>query len=175
MNKNISNTFNPLALVGKPIPKLALPSTEGRMIDLSLPLSRFTVLYAYPRTSRPGFSSLKDWDIIPGAKGCTLQSCAFRDHYRELNRLSANVFGLSTQNTEYQIESAKRLSLPFPLLSDEKLSFAQAIGLPTFEVEDYTLLCRLTSIIENSRIKHVMYPVSKPETNAMEVIALLSK
>ena len=174
MNRNLSGAFNPLTLIGKPMPAIGLPSTDGRIINLSVMKSRFTVIYAYPRTSRPGVPALKDWDIIPGAKGCTPQSCAFRDHYQLLKQLGADVFGLSAQDTEYQTEAVHRLGLPFPLLSDEKLSFASAMGLPIFEVDGHGFLRRLTFIIENGKMKHVIYPVLNPETNAAEVIALLS-
>jgi len=174
MNKNLPKVFNPLMLIGKSIPAIGLPSTDRKIVNLSGLKNRFTVIYAYPKTSRPGVPALKDWDMIPGAKGCTPQSCAFRDQYQELTEFEAGVFGLSTQNTEYQTEAVNRLGLPFPLLSDEKLRLAHALGLPTFEVEGHVLLRRLTFIIENGKIKHVIYPVLKPEANAAEVIALLS-
>ena len=115
------------------------------------------------------------WDDIPGARGCTPQSCAFRDHYAELQALGARVFGLSTQTTEYQVEAAERLRLPFALLSDENLAFVRALDLPTFETEGMTLVRRLTLIVGDGEIRKVFYPVFPPGRNAEEVIGWLSE
>ena len=110
------------------------------------------------------------WNLIPGARGCTPQSCAFRDHHRELERVGARVFGLSTQDSEYQREAAERLHLPFPLLSDARLEFASAMRLPTFEVQSMHLLKRLTLIIRDGTVEHVFYPVFPPDGNAQQVL-----
>ena len=134
-----------------------------------------TVVYCYPRTGRPDQDMPRGWDEIPGARGCTPQSCSFRDHYGELRALGARVFGLSTQNTEYQREAAGRLHLPFELLSDERLEFAGALALPTFEADSMILLKRLTLVIEDGRIEKVFYPVFPPDKNAEEVIGWLSR
>src|SRR5919205_4222224 len=145
-------------LAGAPVADIALRATDGSTVSLSRLQGR-TVVYAYPRTGEPGRPSLvPDWDRIPGARGCTPQSCGFRDHHAELAQLGARVFGLSTQDTDYQREAAARLHLPFSLLSDEKLEFARALGLPTFEAEGMTLIKRLTLVIERGEIKHVFYP-----------------
>jgi peroxiredoxin len=130
-------------LMGMRLPSVALMSTAGRVVDLSRLPGR-VVVYCYPRTGQPGVEPPKGWDEIPGARGCTPQACAFRDHYRELQTLGAQVFGLSTQDTDYQRESVERLHLPFELLSDAALTFTQQLRLPTFQVEGMTLLKRLT-------------------------------
>ena len=133
------------------------------------------MVYCYPRTGQPDRDPPTGWSDIPGARGCTPQSCAFRDHYRELQALGAQVFGLSTQATDYQREAVERLHLPFELLSDERLALAIAWRLPTFAVESMVLLKRLTLIICNGRIEKVFYPVFPPDKNAEEVINWLSQ
>ncbi|WLP57470.1 peroxiredoxin [Agrobacterium fabrum] len=165
--------FDAASLIGSPIPDTDLISTDGVPVNLRDLQSRFLVVYAYPRTSAPGVAPLKDWDLIPGAKGCTPQSCSFRDHHYELSGLGAAVFGVSTQETDYQREAVGRLHLPFPLLSDNELTFAKSLGLPTFEVEGLVLLRRLTLISENGYIRQVMYPITKPQENASEVVSIL--
>jgi len=152
------------------LPSVTLPSTQGTPVDLSA-LEGHTVVYCYPRTGRPDEDALPGWDAIPGARGCTPQSCAFRDHYSELAALGIqNVFGLSTQESAYQAEAAQRLSLPFALLSDEKLELARALTLPTFEIAGMTLIKRLTMVIKAGVIEHVFYPVFPPDSNAPNVI-----
>lgn len=160
-------------LAGIVLPPLPLPATNGCLVDLSTLPGR-VVVYAYPRTGQPDKASLVEaWDLIPGARGCTPQSCAFRDHYAELQALSVQVYGLSTQTTEYQREAAERLHLPFPLLSDTGFELAGAIHLPMFDVGDIRLLKRLTWIARDGRIQKVFYPVFPPDKNAEEVIAWL--
>ncbi len=161
-------------LPGMRLPPVALPSTAGERVDLS-GLPGRTVVYCYPRTGRPDEDLPHGWDGIPGARGCTPQSCAFRDHHAELRALGARVFGLSTQSTQYQREAAGRLHLPFDLLSDEGLAFAGALGLPSFEVEKMTLIKRLTLVIDDGQIKKVFYPVFPPDENAQEVIGWLRR
>ena len=157
-------------LVGMRVPSVSLLSTEGESVDLS-GLAGHTVVYCYPRTGRPDEDPLPGWDAIPGARGCTPQSCGFRDHYSELIALGVqNVFGLSTQGTAYQREAAQRLHLPFALLSDEKLELAHGLALPTFEVAGMTLIKRLTMVLRAGTIEHVFYPVFPPDTNAPNVI-----
>lgn len=160
-------------LKGMSLPSIGLSSTAGREVDLSR-LPRRTVVYCYPGTGRPDQALPPGWNQIPGARGCTPQSCAFRDHVSELQSLDAQVFGLSTQTTEYQREVAQRLHLPFELLSDADLRFTRALGLPTFEVESMVLIKRVTFIVNDGRIEHVFYPVFPPDTNATEVIAWLT-
>jgi peroxiredoxin len=155
-------------LSGMRVPSLKLLSTSGQQVDLSALPGR-TVVYIYPRTGVPGVALPPGWDDIPGARGCTPQSCAFRDHYQELKALGAEVYGLSSQDTAYQREAVERLHLPFAILSDEKLAFAHALNLPTFEIQDMTLIKRITLIIRQGTIEHVFYPVFPPDKNAEEV------
>lgn len=159
-------------LSGMKLPSVPLMSTRGRVVDIASLLGR-TIVYCYPRTSRPDRDPPKGWNEIPGARGCTSQSLAFRDHYKELQSLSARVFGLSTQSTDYQKEAAMRLHLPFELLSDSEFAFAKALRLPTFEVENMVLIKRLALIISDGRIEKVFYPVFPPDKNAEEVIGWL--
>jgi len=160
-------------LTGLVLPGLALAATDGSRVDLSK-LGGRTVVYIYPRTGRPGHALPDDWDRIPGARGCTPQSCGFRDHFAELTGLGvAHVFGLSTQDTDYQREAAERLHLPFALLSDADLALALAIKLPTFTVAGMVLLKRMALVVDDGIITKVFYPVFPPDKNAGEVIAWL--
>jgi peroxiredoxin len=159
-------------LPGTRVPPVSLMSTAGEPVDLSA-LPERTVVYCYPLTGRPDSETPQGWDEIPGARGCTPQSCAFRDHHEELRALGARVFGLSTQSTGYQREAVERLHLPYELLSDEDLVFAEALSLPTFEAEGMVLLKRLTMVIDDGRIGRVFYPVFPPDKNAEEVIGWL--
>jgi len=161
-------------LTGTKVPALALASTRGRRVDLST-LAGTTVIYIYPRTGRPDQELPTGWNAIPGARGCTPQSCAFRDHYQELKALGVSeLFGLSTQETAYQQEAAERLHLPFEILSDGKLEFAQALRLPMFEIDGMRLIKRITLIARDGRIEKVFYPVFPPDRNADEVIEWLT-
>jgi peroxiredoxin len=161
-------------LPGTALPSALLTSTAGESVDLST-LPGKTVVYCYPMTGRPGSDLPAGWDEIPGARGCTPQSCAFRDHHEEIRMLGARVFGLSTQSTGYQREAAGRLHLPFDLLSDEELAFARALDLPTFEVDGMVLMKRLTLVIDGGRIEKVFYPVFPPDRNAEEVVEYLER
>ena len=161
-------------LAGMQTPRLALLSTGGRHVDLSQLPGR-TVVYVYPRTGRPGDAPfVPEWDSIPGARGCTPQTCSFRDQHAELADAGAtHVFGLSTQDTDYQRELAERLHLPFPILSDASLALTQAMRLPSIEVAGQTLLKRFALVIDDGIITKVFYPVFPPDKNAEEVIAWL--
>lgn len=161
-------------LQGARLPAVCLPSTQGRQIDLSS-LQQPVVLYCYPMTGHPDVPLPNGWDQIPGARGCTPQSCSFRDHHRELQALGTNVFGISTQHTDDQREAAERLHLPFELLSDQKLTFANNLRLPTFRVGQLQLLKRVTLIAIGGRIEKVFYPVFPPDRNADDVVAWLKK
>lgn len=160
-------------LMGMRLPSVPLLATSGQTVDLAALAGR-TVVYCYPRTGRPDEPSPDGWDAIPGARGCTPQSCAFRDHYEELRGLGTGVFGLSTQETEYQREVAERLHLPFPLLSDADLRFTHALHLPTFTVADMALLKRVTLILHEGRIEKVFYPVFPPNKNAGDIVRWLA-
>ena len=163
-------------LVGMTIPQLGLIATDDTMVTLAALPGR-SIVFAYPRTGEPGKISLvDDWDMIPGARGCTPQTCAFRDLFAELKAAgAAHVFGLSTQSNAYQAEMAARLHLPFPVLSDEKLALVRALNLPTFQVAGLTLIKRLALIVDDGRITHVFYPVFPPDRNAGDVLAWLKK
>lgn len=157
-------------LAGMKVAGVSLPGTDGSLVDLSV-LHGLTVVYVYPRTGEPGKANPDGWDQIPGARGCTPQSCSFRDHFGELNRIGVeHLFGLSTQDTAYQREVATRLHLPFPILSDEKLAFARAMKLPTFEAGGMTLLKRMALVIDDGTIRKAFYPVFPPDRNAEMVI-----
>jgi peroxiredoxin len=161
-------------LVGMAIPPLGLLATDDTSVTLA-ELPGRTVVFAYPRTGEPGKISLvDDWDMIPGARGCTPQTCSFRDLYAELKAAGAkHVFGLSTQDNVYQTEMASRLHLPFPVLSDEKLALSRALKLPTMEVAGLTLIKRMALIVDDGVITHVFYPVFPPDRNAGDVLAWL--
>jgi peroxiredoxin len=160
-------------LAGVKLPDLALPATSGPAVNLAKLRGR-TVLYIYPRTGVPGVDAPPGWDDIPGARGCTPQSCGFRDHFAELKTLGvAQVYGLSTQDTAYQREAAERLHLPFPLLSDAELDFARGLHLPLFMTSGMTLLKRMALVIDDGVIIKVFYPVFPPDKNAVEVVAWL--
>lgn len=161
-------------LEGLQVPDLGLPATDGGSVSLAK-LGGRSVVYAYPRTGRPDkIAIVDDWDMIPGARGCTPQSCAFRDHHAELRAAGATyVFGLSTQDTAYQQEAVARLHLPFAILSDETLALTKAMRLPTMEVAGLTLLKRMALVVDDGRITKVFYPVFPPDRNAADVLAWL--
>lgn len=161
-------------LSGMKLPPVSLPATDGGDVDLST-LDGLTVVYVYPLTGRPDTPLPDGWDGIPGARGCTPQSCAFRDHHDELKRLGVDhLFGLSTQKCDYQQEAVARLHLPFRLLSDADFAFGQAINLPRFEVEGMALLKRLTLVIRDGSVEVVFYPVFPPDAAPLQVIDWLS-
>ena len=162
-------------LAGQKLPALALPATDGSRVDLAKLAGR-TVVYIYPRTGVPGRAMPEGWDAIPGARGCTPQSCSFRDHFAELKALGvAQLYGLSTQDSDYQREAAQRLKLPFAILSDANFALTRALKLPTFAVAGMTLLKRMALIIDDGVISKVFYPVFPPDKNAEEVIAWLRR
>jgi peroxiredoxin len=161
-------------LEGMRLVNCALPATDGTTVELAS-LSGLFVIYIYPMTGRPGVPLPDGWDGIPGARGCTPQSCSFRDHYTELTALGSGLFGLSVQDSEYQREVRDRLHLPFQLLSDSSLQLKSALRLPTFLVNGLELYKRLTFIIERGKIEKVFYPVFPPDKNAEEVLAWLKQ
>ena len=163
-------------LEGMILPDVSLAATDGGRVSLAKLTGR-TVVYAYPRTGEPGQPNLvADWDTIPGARGCTPQSCAFRDHHSDLIAHGVRqVHGLSTQTSAYQAEAASRLHLPFTLLADPHRAFATAIRLPTFEAAGQTLLKRLTLVIDDGRVTKVFYPVFPPDRSAEVVLDWLSR
>jgi peroxiredoxin len=156
------------------MPSVPLPATDGSTVDLAALRGR-SVVYAYPRTGKPGVENPEGWDMIPGARGCTPQSCSFRDHFAEIKNLGVqHLFGLSTQSSEYQREVAERLHLPFAILSDEHLRLVRAMNLPVFETSGMTLLKRFTLVIDDGIVTHVFYPVFPPDRSASDVVVWLS-
>ena len=161
-------------LVGTELPSVALPSTDGGTVTLR-DLAGRSVVFAYPKTGRPGTELPEGWDAIPGARGCTPQACAFGDLRSEFERHGVRVFGLSTQDTEYQREAAGRLHLPYPLLSDDGLMLVDNLGLPTFAAGDETLVKRLTMVVADGVVETVFYPVFPPDRNARDVLDWLEE
>lgn len=160
-------------LVGRQMPSLRLPSTQGGSFDLAaLPPGR-TVIFAYPMTGKPGVALPAGWDEIPGARGCTPQTCAFRDLHADFRSQGATVLAVSTQSTAYQREMAERLQVPYPVLSDADYRLTEALDLPTFEAGGMRLLRRLTLIVRNGTIEHVFYPVFPPDESAARTLAWL--
>jgi len=161
-------------LPGLRLPALVLPSTGGRQVELAALTAARTVFYCYPMTGVSRRPLPAGWDGIPGARGCTPQACAFRDHHQDLLALGAEVYGLSTQPTAYQQEVSQRLHLPFALLSDADLAFGTALRLPTFEVDGMRLIRRLTIIARGMAIEHVLYPVCPSDRSAEQTIEWLA-
>jgi peroxiredoxin len=174
-------------LAGTRWPAVSLRATDGQEVDVAK-LKGWCVVFAYPRTGRPGVENPPGWDLIPGARGCTPQSCAFRDRFAELRAAGVeHVFGMSTQVPEYQREAVERLHLPFALLSDAEHAVTQALKLPTFVIDgpldgelesdsrNVTLLKRVTLLVRDASIEHVFYPVFPPDRNVDEVVAWLRR
>jgi peroxiredoxin len=162
-------------LMGMKLPDIALAATDGAEVRLAK-LEGRTVVYVYPRTGRPGQALPTGWDAIPGARGCTPQSCGFRDHFAELKQLGVGaLYGLSTQDTTYQREAAERLHLPFAILSDADLKLTRAMRLPTFTVDGMTLIKRMAWVIDDGIVSQVFYPVFPPDRSASEVIGWLKR
>ena len=160
-------------LTGAVIPRLELPTTDQRALDLTEAAQQLLVLYVYPRTGKPGQALPTGWDDIPGARGCTPQACAFRDLNAEIAVTGAHTLGLSAQSVAEQHEVVERLHLPYALASDPLLTVAEALGLPTFEVDGMTLYKRITLIADAGRIIKVFYPVFPPNRNAQDVLEWL--
>jgi len=159
-------------LSGDVWPDINLTSTSHEQVNLREHCG-IVVVYVYPMTGRPDIAPPAGWGDIPGAKGCTPQSCSFRDHHAEIQALNADVYGLSSQTMEYQLEVKERLHLPFSLLSDSGLQLKENLKLPTFQVEGKELYKRITIILKNNVIAKVFYPVFPPDKNADDVIAWL--
>jgi peroxiredoxin len=163
-------------LRGATLPPIALPSTAGRIVSLGERSSgRWIVVYAYPRTGLPESEPPRGWNSILGARGCTPQTCAFRDCYGEFRARGVEVYGLSTQTTDYQRELVTRLGLQFEVLSEAGLALQEAMQLPIFVVDKMTLFKRFTLIVRDGVIRHVLYPVFPPDANAGEVLRWLDK
>jgi peroxiredoxin len=159
-------------LPGMAMPALLLPASDGNTVDLAALGPGRTIIYLYPLTGRPGVDLPQGWDSIPGARGCSTEACDFRDHYAELQQAGASrVYGMSSQDPEYQAEVVERLHLPFAMLSDQQLAVADALNLPTFSASGHDrLYSRLTLVIRDGRIEHVFYPIFPPNTHAQRVL-----
>ena len=162
-------------LVGMALPPLTLLGTDGQEWSFAEFASPTTVIYVYPRSGVPGVPLPQGWDLIPGARGCTPESCGFRDHFSQLQKLGADVFGLSSQDHDYQKELGERLELPFPILSDPDLEMQKNLRLPMFMASGMELYCRLTLIIRNGKIVHTFYPIFPPDEHAGDVVEWLEK
>ena len=163
-------------LAGSDVPSVPLVATGGGTVDLAERSRAGTVVvFAYPRTGRPGVDPPAGWDEIPGARGCTPEACSFRDLAAEFAEAGAEVFGMSTQDPDYQAEAAERLALGYSLLSDADLALASALRLPTFEVGGTTLLRRLTMVLRDGRVDRVLYPVFPPDRAAADALAALAR
>jgi peroxiredoxin len=163
-------------LPGMLMPSLTLQSSDGSQVDLAGLVAGRTIVYLYPLTGQPGTELPEGWDSIPGARGCSTEACDFRDHYADLKRAGADrVFGLSSQSPTHQSELVTRLRLPFTMLSDQHLTLADALKLPTFSAPGHErLFKRLTLVIQNGQIEHVFYPIFPPSTHAQQVLDWLA-
>jgi peroxiredoxin len=161
-------------LPGRPAPDITLVATSGKAVALGELGPGRTIIYIYPMTGQPEVALPDGWDDIPGARGCTTEACDFRDHHAELlGAGAANVFGLSSQDTDYQREMVQRLRLPFAVLSDPDMTLADRLKLPTFEAAGTTLYARITLVIADSAIEHAFYPIFPPNEHAREVLRWL--
>ena len=161
-------------LLGRMLPQLTLESSQGPVSLRQLSMDRL-VLYVYPRAGRPDQPTPAGWDEIPGARGCTPQSCGFRDHLGELEQLGARVAGLSAQPIDEQLEFAERNEIRYPVVADPELKLGAALGLPTFEFDGVTLYKRVTLVVEACAVAKVFYPVFPPDENAAEVVSWLEE
>ena len=160
-------------LAGAAVPSIPLLSTKGNWINLSSRTVPRAVVFCYPMTGVPGTPLPPNWNVTPGARGCTPETCSFRDHHAEFSELGAEVFGLSSQTYEYQREMAERLHVPFEVLSDPERHFATALGLPLLEIAGMKLIRRLTLLIQKARVEKVFYPVFPPDKAAAMVLEWL--
>jgi peroxiredoxin len=161
-------------LIGMTLPNISLKSTRGDSINLRS-IRGNVVIYCYPMTGQPNVPLPEGWDQIPGARGCTPQSCSFRDHYQELQALGAEVIGLSVQTSDYQKEMTDRLHLPFPVVSDSNYEFQKAMNMPTFVAAGMILLKRVTLVAKNGVIKAVHYPIFPSDSDPAWVIDYLKR
>lgn len=167
-------TAYPADLTARALPRVTLRASDGSDVALDALGAGRTVLYLYPMTGRPDRPLPEDWDVIPGARGCTAEACAFRDHHAELRAAgAARVYGVSAQSADDQREAAARLRLPFALLSDPELAFGSALGLPVLMAGGLLLYRRITLIVTGTAVEHVFYPVRDPAGHAAEVLSRL--
>jgi len=157
------------------LPRILLPSTSGENVRLDRVATGLTVFYFYPMTAQPGVPLPDEWDSIPGARGCTPQSCSFRDQHETFRSLGVVVYGLSSQPTEWQREAVERLHLPFHLVSDVKCEMADALDMPTFTVANLRLYRRLTVVAQRGVIIKTFYPVFPPDSHTNVVIDWLHR
>ena len=162
-------------LVNKTIPDIFLPTQNGNMLKLNRSDTFRLIIYCYPMTGRPDKVLPENWNSIPGARGCTPQTCSFRDNYDDFIKLNSIPIGLSTQSIEDIREMTMRLSIPYDVVSDEKMTFIKLMKLPTFKINNKTYIKRITMIVEKSIIKHIFYPVFPPDLHVKDVIQWLEK
>ncbi len=161
-------------LEGTPLPSLLLKTSSGNSVDLSEEKG-VVVIFFYPMIGSPDSPPMEDWNDIPGARGCTPQTCSYRDSYQQLTELGAKVFGTSSQAFEEQSEAAVRLELPFQLLNDSAFQLTESLKLPTFEYQGVKMIKRLTLVVVDGVIRKVFYPVFPPNENVNHVIAWLNE
>ncbi|HLJ87211.1 MAG TPA: peroxiredoxin [Candidatus Angelobacter sp.] len=161
-------------LPGLPVPSVILPSTANKLVDLSQIQAPMIVLYCYPMTGKPGNALPEGWDSIAGARGCTPETCSFRDRHSQMRELGAEILGVSTQNTAEQQEMVQRLHVPYEVLSDAELTLTRALNLPTFQISGQTYIKRLTLVLRRGHIQHVFYPIFPPDAHAAEVLTWLT-
>jgi peroxiredoxin len=161
-------------LEGTTMPDVTLRATNGN--DERLRRHGLVVFYVYPKSGRPGVDMPPNWNETPGMRGCTPQSCAFRDHHGELVALGADVFGISTQDPDDQRGFAERLELPYAVLSDPDGLLQRELGLPLVDVtEGLRVYRRVTLVTRDGVITRVFYPVFPPDENAAEVVRWLQE
>jgi len=160
-------------LVGACLPNITLPATNGMTVTLSKLLGA-AIIFCYPMTSKPGVQPPTGWDKIPGARGCTLQNCSYKNNFSILSKLNVQIYGMSTQHIDYQREMAERLHLPFSILSDSNFEFCDTMKIPTFTVDDKRLMKRLTMVVENGFIEAVHFPISQSTSDPDWAISYLT-
>ena len=175
-NTSILENFSGMnTLKNKNFPNISLPNQDGNLLNLDRSDTFRMVLYFYPMTGRPDKPLPDNWNNIPGAKGCTIQTCLFRDNYDEIITLNAVPIGISTQSIDDNKEMTNRLKIPYDILSDEKLELSDELNIPTFSVESKIFLKRITLIVEKKIIKKVFYPINDINKHIEEVLKWLKE
>jgi len=175
-NTSIPENYSDMnTLKNNNFPNISLPNQDGNLLNLDRLDTFRMVLYFYPMTGRPDKPLPDNWNNIPGAKGCTIQTCLFRDSYDEIISLNAVPIGISTQSVDDNKEMTNRLKIPYDILSDEKLELSDELNIPTFSVESKIFLKRITLIVEKKIIKKVFYPINDINKHIEEVLKWLKE